>query len=287
MFAAFRHATTRARTGRGVWLPAHRRLRLPRSSQEAQQAAASRTTTEATRMISFIIPAYNEEALIGRTLEAINLGAQNLGEPYEIVVTDDASTDRTAAIAEAHGARVISVSLRQIAAARNAGAREAQGNRLIFVDADTVINEAVVKAALEAMNRGAAGGGSAVTFDGQVPRYAQFVQPVLVRLFRASGLACGCFLFCTREAFDAAGGFDEALFASEEIGMSQALKRQGRFVVVRESVTTSGRKLRMYSGKQVLLIISRIILAGPKALKDRERLGLWYSGRREDPEIVR
>jgi glycosyltransferase involved in cell wall biosynthesis len=237
-------------------------------------------------MISFVIPAYNEEALIGRTLEALNRAAHKLDETYEVVVTDDGSSDQTALIAEAHGARVIRVSLRQIAASRNAGARHALGDRLIFVDADTAVNEAVVRAAVEAMNRGAAGGGSAVRFDGQVPRYAELMQPVLVRLFRASGLACGCFLFCTREAFDAAGGFDEALFASEEIGMSLALKRQGRFVVLRESVTTSGRKLRMYSGKQVLLIMSRIMLAGPKALKNRERLELWYSGRRDDPEIA-
>ena len=235
-------------------------------------------------MISFVIPAYNEEALIGRTLQSIHCAAQNLDQNYEIVVTDDASTDQTAAIAEAHGARVISVNVRQIAAARNAGAREARGDCLIFVDADTVVNEAVVQAAIEAMKHGAAGGGSAVKFDGQVPRYAEFMQPLLVRMFRATGLACGCFLFCTRRAFEAAGGFDETLFASEEIGMSLALKRQGRFVIVRQSVSTSGRKLRMYSGKQVLLIMSRIMLAGPKALKNRERLELWYNGRREDPE---
>lgn len=237
-------------------------------------------------MISFVIPAYNEEALIGQTLEAVKRATQNLDEPCEVIVTDDASTDQTAAIAEAHGARVVGVNLRQIAAARNAGARQARGDRLIFVDADTVVNEGVVRASMEAMNRGAVGGGSAVAFEGQVPRYARLMQPVFVRLFRAGGLACGCFLFCTREAFAAAGGFDEALFASEEISMSQALKRQGRFVVLRESVTTSGRKLRMYSGKQVLLIMSRILFAGPKALKNRERLGLWYSGRREDPEIA-
>lgn len=235
-------------------------------------------------MISFVIPAYNEEALIGRTLQSINCAAQNLDENYEIVVTDDASTDQTAAIAEAHAARVISVNVRQIAAARNAGAREAQGDRLIFVDADTVVNEAVVQAAIDAMKRGAAGGGSAVKFDGQVPSYAEFLQPLLVRMFRATGLACGCFLFCTRSAFEAAGGFDETLFASEEIGMSLALKRQGPFVILRQSVSTSGRKLRMYSGKQVLLIMSRIMLAGPKALKNRERLELWYNGRRDDPE---
>jgi len=237
-------------------------------------------------MISFVIPAYNEEALIGQTLDAVNRACHDLDEPCEVVVSDDASSDHTAEIAEAHGARVIRVNLRQIAAARNAGARHALGDRLIFVDADTTVNEAVVRAAVEAMNRGAAGGGSAVSFDEEIPRYAQLMQPALVRLFRASGLACGCFLFCTREAFDAAGGFDEALFASEEIGMSLALKRQGRFVVLRESVTTSGRKLRMYSGKQVLSIMFRLILAGPKALKNRERLELWYSGRREDPEIA-
>jgi glycosyltransferase involved in cell wall biosynthesis len=238
-------------------------------------------------MISFVIPAYNEEALIGQTLDAVTQAAQNLGEPYEIVVADDASSDQTAAIAEAHGARVISVTHRQIAAARNSGARETRGEKVIFIDADTMVNEAVVRAALEAMIQGAAGGGSAVKFEGRVPRYAEFLQPLLVRLFRATGFACGCFLFCTREAFEAVGGFDEALFASEEISMSLALKRQGRFVVLRESVTTSGRKLRMYSGKQVLMIFSRIMVAGPKALKNRERLELWYNGRREDPETAR
>jgi glycosyltransferase involved in cell wall biosynthesis len=238
-------------------------------------------------MISFIVPAYNEEALIGQTVEAINRAAQRLAEPCEVIVTDDASSDQTASIAEAHGARVIKVHLRQIAAARNAGARQAHGQMLIFVDADTLVSEAVVRAAVDAMNRGAAGGGSAVTFEGQIPRYAELMQPLLVRMFRAAGLACGCFLFCTRDAFEAGGGFDEKLFASEEIAMSQALKRQGRFVVLRETVTTSGRKLRMYSGKQVLSIVTRILLGGPKALKNRERLDLWYGGRREDPEIAR
>jgi glycosyltransferase involved in cell wall biosynthesis len=47
-------------------------------------------------MISFIIPAYNEEQLLGRTLAALTAAAQALG-PYEIVVVDDASTDRTGA----------------------------------------------------------------------------------------------------------------------------------------------------------------------------------------------
>jgi glycosyltransferase involved in cell wall biosynthesis len=237
-------------------------------------------------MISFIVPAYNEEALIGRTLDALNSAAQSIGEPFEIVVADDASSDRTAAIAEARGARLTRVNLRQIAATRNAGARAAIGDKLIFVDADTVVSEQVVRTAIEVMNKGAAGGGSAVSFDGRLPRYAELVHPTLVRLFRATGLACGCFLFCTRRAFEAAGGFDEKLFASEGIAMSRALKRQGRFVVLRESVTTSGRKLRMYSGKQVLRLFAGLLLAGPKALRRRDGLEVWYGGAREDPDLA-
>jgi cellulose synthase/poly-beta-1,6-N-acetylglucosamine synthase-like glycosyltransferase len=237
-------------------------------------------------MISFIIPAYNEEALIGRTLDALNSAAQSVGEPFEIVVADDASSDRTAAIAEARGARLTRVNLRQIAATRNAGARQAIGDKLVFVDADTVVSEEVVRTAIEAMTQGTAGGGSAVSFDGRLPRYAELVHPTLVRLFRATGLACGCFLFCTRRAFEAAGGFDEKLFASEEIAMSRALKRQGRFVVLRESVTTSGRKLRMYSGTQVLRLFAGLLLAGPKALRRRDGLEVWYGGAREDPDFA-
>lgn len=237
-------------------------------------------------MISFIVPAYNEEVLIGRTLDALDRAAQSIGEPFEIVVADDASSDRTAAIAEARGARLVRVNLRQIGATRNAGAHEAIGDKLIFVDADTVVSNEVVRTAIEAMNQGAAGGGSAVLFDGRLPHYAELVHPALVRFFRAAGLACGCFLFCTRRAFEAAGGFDEKLFASEEIAMSRALKRQGPFVVLRESVTTSGRKLRMYSGKQVLRIFAGLLLAGPKALRRRDGLEVWYGGAREDPDLA-
>lgn len=237
-------------------------------------------------MISFIIPAYNEEGLIGRTLEALNGAGRSTGEPYEIVVADDASSDRTVAIAESNGAGVVRVNLRQIAATRNAGARAATGDKLIFVDADTVVTGEVVRAAIEVMDRGAAGGGCAVNFDGRLPGYAELVLPMMNGLFRTLGVACGCFIFCTRRAFDEAGGFDETLFASEEITMSRALKRQGRFVVLRESVTSSGRKLRMYSGGEVLRLFGGILLAGPKALKRRDGLEVWYGGRREDPEFA-
>ncbi len=235
-------------------------------------------------MISFIIPAHNEERLLGRTLSALDEAARALGRPTEVVVVDDASTDRTASVAQEHGARVIRVQHQQIAAARNAGASEAKGEILIFVDADTVVTAAAVRAAVEAMLRGAVGGGCAFRFDGPLPAYGRVLAAVAVPLYRALGLASGCFLFCTREAFGAAGGFDEELFAAEEAAMSRALRRQGRFVILREFVTTSGRKLRAHSGREVLGLLARLALAGRKFVRRREGLDIWYGKRRRDRE---
>lgn len=237
-------------------------------------------------MISFIIPAYNEEFLLGRTLDALGDAARALEQPFEILVVDDASTDRTAAIAREHRARVISVANRQIAATRNAGAREANGEILVFVDADTIVTEAAVRAAVEAVRQGAAGGGCAFRFDGRLPFYGRILAAVTVPLYRALGLASGCFLFCTREAFRAAGGFDEGLFGAEEAALSRALHRQGRFIVLRESVTTSGRKLRAHSAREILGLLARIALTGPRSLRQRKGMDIWYGERRKDPDSI-
>jgi len=235
-------------------------------------------------MISFIVPAYNEERLLGATLDALRAAALAIGEPYELIVADDASTDRTAAIAAQHGAIAVSVAHRQIAATRNSGARKANGDWLIFVDADTLVSEAVVRSAVEALRSGAVGGGAAVEFDGTVPLYARLLLPVLVRSFRWAGLAAGCFLFCTRHSFAAVGGFDEAFYGAEELVMSRALKRHGRFVVLRQAVITSGRKLRTHSVREMLAILARLALRGPGAVKQRQGMDLWYAERREDPQ---
>lgn len=231
-------------------------------------------------MISFIIPAYNEEQLLGRTLAA----ARALPESFEIVVADDASTDRTAAIAREHGARVVAVAKRQIAGTRNAGAREATGDMLIFIDADTVVTPRAVAGAVRAMRRGAVGGGCPFRFDGRVPPYGRIMASVAAQVYRLAGLASGCFLFCTRDAFRAIGGFDEGLFGGEEAFFSRALHRQGRFVFLRPFVTTSGRKLRAHPARQVLGVLVRLALSGPKALRKREGLEIWYGERGPDPD---
>ena len=234
-------------------------------------------------MISFIVPAYNEERLLGATLVALHAAGRELGECYELVVVDDASTDGTALVAQRHGALLVSVAHRQIAATRNSGARAANGELFVFVDADTIVNEAVVRSAVEALRDGAVGGGAGVAFDGTVPLYARLLMPVFVWMFRAARVATGCFLFCTRSAFVAVGGFDEAFYGAEEVVLSRALKRHGKFVVLRQTVTTSGRKLRTHSTRELLMVLGSLALRGPKAIKQREGMELWYAERREDP----
>lgn len=236
-------------------------------------------------MISFIIPAFNEEVMLGQTLQAVNDAVGALGEPFEILVADDASTDRTAAIAQEHGARVVSCKNRQIAATRNAGARVSSGDMLFFVDADTTINLAALRAAVRAMRNGAVGGGCAFRFDGPLPLYARILAAVVAPLYRALRLASGCFLFCTRPAFQAVGGFDEGLYGAEEAVMSRKLNRQGRFVILQETVTTSGRKLRAYSAREVLGLLARVAYGGPRMVRQRQGMELWYGERRPDPGL--
>ncbi len=231
--------------------------------------------------ISFIVPAFNEERELGATLKALVEAGDALAGSYEIVVADDGSTDRTARIALEHGARVITARHRQIAATRNSGAGSARGEIFIFVDADTIVNGNVVQAAIRAIRDGAAGGGAAVTLDEPLPGYGKVIVPLLLKGYMLTGWAAGCFMFCTRQAFEAIGGFDEMLFGSEEITFSKALKQHGPFIMLRESVRSSARKLRIYSGREHLRIIWRFLLRGRKVLYDREAMHMWYDGRRE------
>ena len=233
-------------------------------------------------MLSFVIPAFDEERLLAATLAALHAAAREAGVAYEIVVADDDSSDATAAVAAQGGARVVPVAHRQIAATRNSGARAAGGEVLVFVDADTLVPAAVVREMLRELASGAAGGGAMVRFDEPVPRVYKLLLPAILALYRACRLAGGCFMFCTRPAFEAIGGFDETLFAAEEIAWSRALRRQGRFVLLREPVTTSARKLRAYRPLEMLRIMLGLTLGGWSAVRDRSRLDLWYGARRSE-----
>jgi glycosyltransferase involved in cell wall biosynthesis len=231
-------------------------------------------------VISFIVPAYNEEAELPGTLRAIRSAAA--GYEHEIVLVNDGSTDATGAIGEEFGARVISIERRQIAAARNAGAAAARGNVFIFVDADTRIGAEHVCGAVAALEgRGCAGGGARLATDREIPLWGRIFFRVFTTLYFGLNLGAGAFLFTTRENFFAVGGFDEIYFASEEVFFTIALKQLGRFKLLREPAITSGRKLRMYSGWKIFARSFSLIFGGPRGVMSRKKLDMWYGGDRE------
>ena len=254
--------------------------------KELIEAAAPRLETVPV-MLSAIVPAHNEARLIRRTLEALVKAGAAVGErfarTFEIIVADDASTDATAAIARGLGARVVAVTHRRISSVRNAGARAASGEYLVFVDADTIVPPETLVAAVAAMDSGAVGGGAYTRFDRPIPAWSRALEPVANWIYRRARLASGCFTFCRREVFEAVGGYDENLVAAEEAALSRAIRGHGRLVVLQEHVVSSGRKLRTYSAREILGLIGRLAVRPRSGLRDPELWGILYRPRRPDP----
>lgn len=231
-------------------------------------------------MLGIVVPAHNEAQVLAATLLALHSAARGCGVEYEIVVVDDASTDTTAEIATAHGARVVPVAFRHIAATRNAGARAVDGDWLLFVDADTIVPQETLAAALGALDAGASGGGAQVRFAGRLRWHERVAIAGGLALIRLGRIAPGCFVFCTRVAFESTGGFDERWFAGEDVAMSRALARVGRFVLLRPPVWTSARKLDTFTAGEHLALMLRVALRGRGVLRSREHLALWYERRK-------
>jgi glycosyltransferase involved in cell wall biosynthesis len=233
-------------------------------------------------LISVLIPAYNEQELIGRTIDSIHESFAAISwNSYEIVVCDNNSTDRTAEIALARGAIVVSEPHNQIAKARNTAARNAAGEWLVFLDADTLLNPDVLRLAIENLESGkVCGGGSIMAFDGDIGRICGLMCRHWNWLSRTFKLAAGAFIFCLREGFSGAGGFNEKYYVSEEIWFSKRLSRWGKkrtmkFVILSgHPVITSARKVIWYGQWRVLLQF--LLFLAPGAIHTRRVAGQWY-----------
>jgi len=234
-------------------------------------------------LVSVVIPAYNEEKLIAAAIESVWRSASPLvGQGrVEVIVVDNASTDRTAEVATQARARVVTEPRRQIARARNVGARNARGEFLIFLDADSQMHPDQLQRAVELLASGhVIGGGALIAMDAAWD-YRAFVG-VWNFVSRICRLAAGSFLFCARESFERVGGFDETLYASEELAFSKALKRLGgpqgkRFVILADlPVKTSNRKVVDHTRWQNWSMLLRLAVKGEKGLRDPAACAFWY-----------
>lgn len=237
--------------------------------------------------LSFIVPAFNEQKLIGACLRSISSSLSEHKRVHaEVIVVDNNSTDDTAALATDNGARVVFEPVNQISRARNTGAATASGDWLAFIDADSELSAELLTAVVDLIDSGEyIGCGSLMQID-DLPLWGRLMLKFWGRLSVTKNWAAGSFFVCRADAFRELGGFSDKLFAAEEVELSRRLKKlarnQGlRFTVLTANpVKTSNRKIDLYSGWEMFRQFGRLILRPRKSLKDKKKLNIWYDGRR-------
>lgn len=180
--------------------------------------------------VSMVIPAYNEAELLPRLLDSVDTARRRYrhgAEAIEVIVADNGSTDRTAAIAADWGCAVERVEERRIASARNGGARRAVGEILAFVDADMLIHDETFNAIEDSLETGKViAGATGVRLDrwsvGIALTYALFMTMVWA-LRMDTGV-----VFCRRKDYETVGGYDERRFFAEDVQFLLDLRRLGR-----------------------------------------------------------
>jgi len=240
--------------------------------------------------VSFVIPAFNEAKYIASCLQHIDSAVAECAHKHnfsaERIVVDNNSTDDTAAIAAAAGATVVFEPVNQISRARNAGARAAAGDWLVFVDADSHMPAGLLADVLALIAGGQhIGCGSVMVMPG-VPQPWGATMAMWSWLSKTLNWAAGSFVACRADVFAEIGGFSEEVFVTEEINFSRKAKRYAkqhgsRFTVLRDHpLVTSGRKAELYTQRELLAQTLRLMFSPRKAPKDKSALGVWYNGRR-------
>lgn len=240
-------------------------------------------------LLSVVIPAYNEEKLIRGTIAGVreSLRGAGMGEDaLEIIVCDNASSDATARLAAEAGARVIFEPERQIARARNAGASRARAPWLLFLDADSWPDTALMGELLSVLANDAVVAGGCTMRMREVPGTFVVALAVWNRMSRLCRWAAGAFIFCRADAFQAIGGFGLDFYVAEEIDFSRRIKRWGRSrclgfrILHHHPLLTSGRKGALYSQREMWSLLPSMLCHPRRFFRDRRLLRLWYDGRR-------
>lgn len=201
--------------------------------------------------VSLVIPAYNEEAHIGACLDSV---MQHAGDRFcEVIVVDNASTDRTAEIARSHGARVVHEATKGLPAARECGRRAASGEIIAYIDADTRLHAQWLPLVLALFQQHP----GAVSVSGP-PRYfdaSPSQRVVLAALwwltaplaYRVVGyMLYGAHFAVRADALERIGGFDRRIrFYGEDTDLARRLSRVGKTVFsMRLFIHASARRFR-------------------------------------------
>jgi glycosyltransferase involved in cell wall biosynthesis len=180
-------------------------------------------------LLSLVIPAHNEERFLRRLLDSVDVARARWRRgpgAIEVIVADNDSNDRTAAIACERGCRVVRVEERRIASVRNGGAAVAGGGVLCFVDADSEVHPDTFNAIEDSLATGrVVAGATGVRMErwslGIALTWALFMPMVLLTRMDTG------VVFCRKDDFLAIGGYDERRFFAEDVQLLWDLRRVG------------------------------------------------------------
>lgn len=197
---------------------------------------------------SIIIPAYNEATLLPLCLESIE--EQDFKGGYEVIVVDNGSTDRTAKIAKAYDARVISETERQGPVfARIAGFKVAKGEILVSTDADCIVPpdwlSRIAKDLRSAKFAGLIAGFEYTNANNLSKKFARWLLPLALFLDRLTGgHFSGANFAVRREAYMDVGGFSPTFTTFEDVDLSNRLRATGYKLKIDHGlkVATSARR---------------------------------------------
>jgi glycosyltransferase involved in cell wall biosynthesis len=191
--------------------------------------------------VSFVVPAYNEEALIASCLAAIKAEIARTRCHAEIIVVNNGSTDTTGQIASSFpGVIVVDEPQRGLVQARRAGYLAANGKLIANIDADTILTEGWLRTAIEEFERIpnlAALSGPFIHYD--LPKSAQWVAALFYRIafvvylvmrfvVRAGSMMQGGNFILSKSALDRAGGFNpDFRFYGEDTELARRLSKIG------------------------------------------------------------
>ncbi|HUR45507.1 MAG TPA: glycosyltransferase [Candidatus Saccharimonadales bacterium] len=209
-------------------------------------------------MISIIIPAHNEEAYLGQTLEGLQ---DQIYPNYEVIVVANGCTDRTCEIARHRCHRLLDVPERGLSRARNLGAEAARGDILVFLDADTVLDKNALERIASRFTREFAAG----TLRGEpdIPRLKYQAMYAWKNLMHCSAMHEGSsgVILCWRDHFQDTSGFDEALHVRENSDLIRKLRRNGKYLYIGDAaVITSMRRYEQTGNLRTVWVWTKIWL---------------------------
>ncbi len=199
--------------------------------------------------ISVIIPAHDEAAYIEKTLQSI---ARQTEKHFEFVIVANGCTDGTENVVKQFRKRapfqlqLFSLAQANVSRARNYGAKKAKGKLLLFLDADTLLEEDALEKMQKHFTEKYAVATTRVRPDKLTLKYRWAMA--IKNAYHQAGLYQGCSgaLLCRKKDFERVGGYDESIAVKEHRKLILQLKKYGKFACFPTTVTTSMRRFEQW-----------------------------------------